>query len=277
MEEKFVQDIDGNQVPVNDQGVPMDASHSHEEEPATETESPRASEESVISTKAKPEEKPFDWEKSYKELEKTFTRDRQELARIRKENESFSPYKDKVSNWAKADELLTKSPEAMQYLQARLQGLSHNEAQSYAEAANQNPALEKLLEKVSHLESNFSSIQQEKLEAQASSTLDAEETKAANTYKEMFGKDISQEEKTEMYNWMVKHNLYDGQVAMHALYAKQFAEAYGQKLLAEQKTKGTKVISKTNTTNSAKAAAPEKAMSFREAFDLSMAELRNEA
>lgn len=262
-----VENMDGNAEESN-QGEVLDASHSDSLEAATE-QAPSATENAAITTKSQEEtQKPsIDYQKSYKELERTYQRQQQQLAQLKKDYDSFSPYKDKVSSWAKADEILAKDPQAFRYLQARLQGMSHNEAQSLTEQAESNPHLEALRREVHELKTFREQQEKQAWEAKTASILDKQEALANGVYQKFFGKDMNEQDKNEMYNWMTQNNIYNGEAAVKALYAEKYAEAYAQKILGEQKVKGQKVVQKTGVTNSATAKAPSKSISLRDAIE----------
>lgn len=271
-------DVDGNAAEIDDQGFVQ--SHSQDEAAATEqSAAPSAPEAKTEVSAEKVTHKPtIDYEKSYKELERTYTRDRQELLRIKQENESYAPYKDKLSSWDKADQLLQKDPVADQYVRARIQGMSHDDAQSFAEQSAANPHFKNLAQKVQGMEDFVQKQQKQQhetqLQAQTSSHLDTQEKVASELFKEYFGKDMSSSDKAEIYQWMVKKNVFDGEAAASAVFAKKYAEAAVQKSLQDQKTKGTKVVQQTSTLNSASAKAPSGSMDFRQAFNESLKELR---
>lgn len=270
-----VQDVDGNVADMNDQGEVLDASHSQEEAAATEQESaPRADETSQAQVKT---QQKIDYEKSYKELERTYTRDRQQLLELQKAmKEQYEPYKDKLQSWSRADQLLSQDQQAFQYLQARLQGLDHNQAQSFAAESQSNPHMSALMQKLQNVEKYVGEMQSKEVEGQARSTLDQQESSASQLYQKYFGKEMGESEKTEMYNWMVQNDIFNGEAAIKSLYAEKYAEAYAQKMLQDQKAKGQKVVQRTGTMNSSTAKAPSKAPSFYEAFHESLKELRGE-
>lgn len=274
-----VVDVDGNAQEIDDQGMPV--IHSQEDE-STATEqkaAPSAPDTKTETVTEKVSTKPgIDYEKSYKELERTYTRDRQELLRLQKENESYSPYKEKLSSWEKADQLLQQDPVADQYVRARIQGMSHQDAQNFAEQTSANPHLKTLVQKVQGMEDFVQKQQKQQYDAQvlAQTTqhLDTQEKVASELYKEYFGKEMASSDKAEIYNWMVKKNVFDGEAAANAVFAKKYAEAAVQKALQDQKTKGTKVVQQTSTMNSASAKAPQGAMDFRQAYYEALKELR---
>tara|TARA_R110000868_G_scaffold242882_7_gene498513 strand:- start:7692 stop:8522 length:831 start_codon:yes stop_codon:yes gene_type:complete len=270
-------DVDGNTVEMDDQGGVLDAPHSQESQEATEQEAvPRAPEADPTKSPIEAKET-IDYQKSYKELERTYQRQQQEYTRLKKEHdESYVPYKDKLQSWQKADELLSRDPVALQYLQARQQGFSHQDSQQLAEQSQNNPHLNAMLNKVNNLESYVSKVQEKEQQTQTNNYLDNQESKANDVFKDFFGKEMGQQDKAEMYKWMSDRNIYDGEAAINALHAKKYAESYAQKVLQEQKAKGTKGIQRTDTRNSSSAKAPSKAMSLRDAIESSYRELQGE-
>lgn len=264
-----VSDISGNSAMMNDQGEVLDASHSQNQTEATEQQAPSAPE-NKVADQAEVKAKAIDYEKSYKELEKTYTKQQQEYAKVRKEYDSLAQYKDKISDWSKADELLSKDQVSFKYVQARLQGLSHDQAQSIAE--NNNPQLDGLMTELKSIKSYVESQQHKEMQANAASILDKAEASANNLFKEYMGKDMGDGEKEALYKFMAEKGIYDGETAINALYAKEIREAYAQKMLKDQMSKGTKAMAPTKTVSS-NAKEPRKNMSFKEAWAETMKEL----
>lgn len=268
-----VVDIDGNVVDA-DQGGVLDAPNSQEAAAATEQETapraPEVDEQAAVMEAAKPK---LDYEKSYKELEKTYTRDRQEFLRLQQEvKEQYAPYKDKLQAWAQADQVLSQDPVATRYLQARLQGLDHGQAQSYAEQAQQNPHLEAMYQKVNSLEKFVQTAQQREQQVQVESFLDKQAAAANDLYKQYVGKDMGQAERAAMYNYMKDNNVWNAKAVVSDLFRDQIIEARVQKVLSEQKEKGQKFVQRTDTKNSSAAKAPTKVMSAREALEAAFKE-----
>ena len=269
-------DSEGTEYTVNDQGEAL-VSDSRDENSATEqAAAPRAPEEVKPKVEAKPENT-IDYEKSYKELERTYQKSQQELSRYKKDFDPISKYKEQVSEWAKADEVLKQDPVANRYLQARLQGFSHTDAQSYAEQAQTNPHLEHLVKEVNTLKSTHQEWKQAQETARVNSHLDAQEAAANKIAKQYLGREMDKAERDEFYGFMADNNLFNGEIAAKALFAEKYSSAAVQKALQEQKTKGQTLVQKTSTVKGADSSKAEEGnMSFREAFKSSMSELRHE-
>lgn len=273
-----VTDIDGNEAVMNDQGEVLDASHSQNDTSATETtESPGAPADKTL--EATPVE---DWkakyetsQKDYDRLNKEFTKRSQRNSDLEKSIQQYEPYKDKLESWQKSDQLLQKDPVAYKYLEARLQGYSHEAAQSFSDQGTQqsNQHINELAQRTAEHEKFIRQFQQAQGQHQAATHLDTQEKAANDVFKTYFGKDMSESDKHALYSFMTENQFYNGAVVARSLFAEQYAEAKAQKVLEDQKSKGSKMIQRTPTKNSAAAKSPSKGnMTFREAWEASLAE-----
>lgn len=275
-------DIDGNEVAMNDQGEVLDASHSQSEPSVTETQrSPGTPEKAETASPVEDWKAKYETsQKDYERLNKEFTRRSQRNSELEKSLQQYEPYKENLPRWKQADEILRNNPAAYKYLEAQLQGYSHEAAQSYAEQGqNQqsNRYIEELTQKTAQHDAFIKQFQQAQGQQQAASHLDTQERAANDVYKTYFGKDMSESDKHALYSFMTENNFFNGEKAVKAIFAEQYAEARAQKILEDQKTKGSKMIQRTPTKNSAAAKSPTgKNMSLREALEVSLAEFRGQ-
>ena len=212
---------------------------------------------------------PMDWEKSYKELEKKYTKDSQRRSYLEKQ------YQELVPKYQQYEQYMTKisqDQEALQYLQNRWN------RQPQVDPSIQNDPLYQYLkpitEEVQNLRQFKTEFEQRQAHQQAEATLDKEIGIAQSEYEKVFGNKPTNEDIVAVYDWMAQHGHFNGKAAIRDLYFDKAAENRAQKALESQTVKKNMGTTKVTNMNSSSAKPNvNKSMSFREAYLASKEEL----
>lgn len=237
---------------------------------STESSAPRDTSSSSAEAQAQAtQQAKIDYEKSYKELEKKYTRDRQNFAKYEKENKVYAQQVKLLQDF---EAKLSQNPEAIKYLQQAFSG------QKQLEPNLANDPLYKHLEptigKINQLESVLKQFQAKEQESQANNLLDRAEAQAKSMFKEAFGKDMGKQELGKLYQWMADNNIADGAQAFRNTFWDEYSSAVKQTALTSQQAKKNLGTTRVNGVNSniAKTNTDGK-MTIRQAWKAAKAEL----
>jgi hypothetical protein len=245
----------------------VDASNSQDDAQATE-ETPRAAKEATSEGQATEAQK-MDWEKSYKHLEKRYTQDSQRLKQY--ERDYNERWKTQLEMYERLEKALANKPEAIEYLQKVIHG------QNVDPQLQDNPVYQQLkpqIDKIQQLESFIQEFQQERVRQNAESIVDKVESDAKSFYKEQFGKEPTSEQMSQMINWMVENQFYNGKAAAKELFFDDIVAHRSQSALQANQVKKGLGTTRTQTMNSAAAKKPSSdRMSFKEAWKAAKEEI----
>ncbi len=254
-------------------GAAINATENSSQADSVSTESSTPREASNSSAKAQDQaeaiQAKIDYEKSYKELEKKYTRDRQNFAKYEKENKTYA---EQVKLMQQFEQKLSQHPELVQQLQQAFSGQKQLEPNLANDPLYKH--LEPTLGKISQLEKVLNQFQAKEQETQANSLLDRAEAQAKTMFKDAFGKDMGKEELGKLYQWMADNNIADGAMAFRNAFWDEYSSAVKQNTLTSQQAKKGLGTTKLNGVNSniAKAKTDGK-MTIRQAWKAAKAEL----
>lgn len=245
------------------------------DEAATERQAPRESEKVQRQDQAEVTPKAIDYEKSYKELERKYTKDSQERAQYQRElqteRQQRQSERQALEAYRQVDAILEKNPQAVEQLRALISG-----KQISPEVAN-NPLYQELqpvMRDVQELKQFVQQAQATQVRTQAEGLLDQQINAAKESFKSAFGQDLSRDDEVAVLNWMNDNKNYNGKTAIRDLYWDKYGETKSQAVLQNQSVKKnlgtTKVAS--NNSNVAKAKS-DGILSYRQAWKEARKEL----
>ena len=220
------------------------------------------------------------YEEKYKNIEPAFTRSQQELKKIQSELTTFKDgvegTKTKTEFYDQLDTIVRSSPEKM----AALQGLLGHQvnADQVDPALQDDPAYQYargLEQKITQLEQKFGTLNQGTQKREVNDRIKSEVVEAKNTYRDMFGKDPSDEQVNDILKEMDESSVYNAKIVTKAMFSKEYAEAKTQETLAKEEAKRN-IFSSITSMNSSAAGSNEKdTLSLKESFSAALKEQYN--
>lgn len=226
------------------------------------------------------------WQKEHGKIQSNWTKD----SKARKDLESsLTGYKSKAENFDRWANLLDRHPGLEQHIESFLQrsgdpfqgaqvpdNLKENPALKYMQDTY-SPLFKDVQQKLTMLEQKTAKIdeyERQIQEQEGKKLLDAQLDAAKDQIKNIFGRDATEDEVTEVLQFMVDNKFYNnGAAAAVSVFKDQYEQGIKQRYEREMQEKGKKFPPRTKSVNSARAAGPSKdAGSAEEAIAMAFAE-----
>lgn len=226
------------------------------------------------------------WQEQHGKIQSNWTKD----SKARKELESnlaeLKTRDDVLSRW---ETLLKGNQRLQQIIQSELARTQDPlNAVEVPDELRQNPvfrhvqetyapyikSLEQKLQALEQKTGKFDEYEKQVQQQEAQATLDEQLNAAREEIKSFFGRDATEDEVTQVLQYMVEHKFYsNGSAAALAVFKDQFRETVARRQSEEMKEKAKKFPPRNKSVNSNRAAAPSKdAFSPEEAIAMALAE-----
>lgn len=135
--------------------------------------------------------------------------------------------------------------------------------------------LEKQLQEVTKKTSRFDEMDRQQAEAKHKETLDAQLKGAGEKIKSMLGRDATEDEITEVLQYMVDNKFYgNGQIAALAVFGDRYEKSIAQRQQAKMKEKAGKFPARSKSVSPSRVKSGDDSMDLEDAIHAAMAESR---
>jgi len=218
-------------------------------------------------------EVPEQYSKAYKNVQSVYTRTQQENKQLL---EQLNNLNGRVGKLSHLEQALAANPDKATAINSLLFGSPQSQEPEIDPTLQNDPLfghVKNQAQEIAQLKSIVSEFTKAKQQEQVDQQIDREIANMKGTFKEMFGKDMSESQVTEGLKKMGETGIYDGEALMAKLFRNDYVNHIKQQTLQEQKAKKGISINTPSMNSSAARQNSDAAFDLRQAFDASMEEL----
>lgn len=225
------------------------------------------------------------WQRDHSKLQSKFTKTSQSQKEELKALEDYRRKADELSRW---ETLLERNPKLAQVVSQEIERLNNpyqaedipdylkNDPMFQHIQKSVAPTINALQQKIQHLEQKAQKIDQwesQQVEAKNRQYLDSQLDAAKEQVKSIFGSDATEEQITQVLEYMVENKFYsNGKAAALAVFGDQYEKAARSRYENEMKEKAKKFPARTKTVNSNRVGSSRDANTPEEAIAMALAE-----
>ncbi len=217
------------------------------------------------------------YEEKYKNIEPAYTRGQQELKQTQSElatlKDSAEGNTAKTEFYDQMDNSVHSSPEKMALLQNILGQQANTD--TVDPALQDDPVYQhtrKLEQELAQLKQDFGSLSKGTQKREVNDRIKSEVVEAKNTYKEMFGRDATDEQVNNILKEMDESNVYNAKIVTKAMYSDEYAKSKTQEILSKEEAKRNMFSNVTSMNSSAAVRNEKQDLSLRESFSAAIKE-----
>ncbi len=224
------------------------------------------------------------WQKDHSKIQSKWTKESQTRKEELKALEEYRSKADELSRW---ESLFEQNPKLAQLVGQEIERLNNPQAEEVPDYLKNDPmfqhiqksvapTINALQQKIQYLEQKTQKLDQwesQQVEAKNRQYLDTQLDAAKEQVKAIFGTEASEEQITEVLEYMVENKFYsNGKAAALAVFGDQYEKAARSRYESEMKEKAKKFPARSKTVNSNRVGSSKDATTPEEAIAMAMAE-----